>query len=134
MRGGRLGVMLPRRERRGGGTAESTHVDRAEGPKRERAEEPKRERSAPVLLSYRREAFKRGKVARSGQERQADRAEGPRGKKGGQGEASGPLLGYGFMTCGCDLGAGRRAFSGMPRNALLCLYSPALFFAYVPNI
>ena len=64
------------------GTAESTQVDRAEGSKRERDEGPKRERSVPVLLSYRREAFKRGQVARSGQERQADRAEGSRGEEG----------------------------------------------------
>jgi len=49
---------------------------------RERAEGPKRERSVPVLSSYRREAFKREQVARSGQERQADRAEGPRGEEG----------------------------------------------------
>ena len=54
MRGDRLGAMLPRRERRaGGGTVESTQVDRAEGSMRERAEGPKRERSVPVLSSYR---------------------------------------------------------------------------------
>ena len=64
------------------GTAESTQVDRAEGSKRERDEGPKRERSVPVLLNYRREALKRGQVARSGQERQADRAEGSRGEEG----------------------------------------------------
>ena len=49
---------------------------------RERAEGPKRERSVPVLSSYRREAFKREQVARSGQERQVDRAEGARGEEG----------------------------------------------------
>ena len=73
--------MLPQRERRGGVTVESTQVDRAEGSKR-RAEGPERERSVPVLLSYRREAFKREQVARSGQERQVDRAEGARGEEG----------------------------------------------------
>ena len=39
-------------------------------------------RSVPVLSSHRREAFKRGQVARNGQERKADRAEGSRGEKG----------------------------------------------------
>ena len=68
--------------RGGGGTVEPTQVDRAEGSMRERAEGPKRERSVPVLSSYRREAFKREQVARSGQERQVDRAEGARGEEG----------------------------------------------------
>ena len=54
MRGDRLGAMLPRRERRAGGTVESTQVDRAEGPKRERAEGPKRaKRTGPFKLPAR---------------------------------------------------------------------------------
>ena len=99
MRGDRLGAMLPRRERRGGGTVESTQVDRAEGSKQERAEGPKREQSVPVLSSYRREAFKRGQVARSGQERQADKAKGPRGEEGRKARQMGSSWGCGFMTC-----------------------------------
>ena len=72
--GDRLGAMLSRRERRGGRTVESTQVNRAEGSKRERG--------VPVLSSYRREALKRGQVARGGQEGQPDRAEGSRGEEG----------------------------------------------------
>ena len=85
MRSGLLWAMLPRRERRGRVTVESKQVDRAEGPKRER--------SVPVLSSYQREAFKRGQVARSGQERQADRGEGSRGEKWRTSRGYGQLLG-----------------------------------------
>ena len=118
MRGDRLGAMLLSASGAGGGTAESTQVDRAEGSKRERAEGPKRGRSAPVLSSYRREASSGGKWPGAGRRGKLTEPKGPAAKQGGQGEANGQLLGL-WLHDLC-LAAGNLTLLGVPRNALLC--------------
>ena len=137
-----LGAMLPRRERRGGGTVESTQVDRAEGPKREKRAGPFKlpargvqagasglERAGEASLKSRGEAcrsFQATGARRSsgskwpgaGRRGKLTEPKGPAAKQGGQGEANGQLLGlWLYDLC---LAAGNFALPGVPRNALLC--------------
>ena len=126
--------MLPRRERRarGGGTVESTQVDRAEGSTRERAEGPKRaKRAGPFKLPARGVQEGMGKwpgaalgACRSGK---LTEPRGPAAKKGGQGEANGQLLGdvaSWLLAVTWVLDTGRFRGCRVPRNALLCESGP----------
>ena len=90
VRGGRLGAVLPWRERRRGRTVESTQVYQAEGSKRKRIV------PALSISCYRSEAFKLlsgGKWPGAGWRGKLTEPRGPAEKKGGRSEANGQLFG-----------------------------------------